>query len=142
MAAIGMTALGAFIGWIIAYVLYRISNWGDPISVLTGVISAAVAGAVFTFIKYLDEHGAPTAGAIYYYPVGLAYGAACNGLGWVAGSVDPNLRAPTFLLRIVHIAVVVLASVLILILLFRPDYLGIQSQGVAQPSGTVDGQRP
>jgi len=142
MAAIGMTALGAFIGWIIAYVLYRITNWGDPISVLSGVISAAVAGAVFTFIKYLDEHGAPTAGAIYYYPVGLAYGAACNGLGWVAGSVDPKLTAPTFALRMLHIGVIAIASVLILILLFRPGYLGIQSPGVAQPSGAADGQRP
>jgi len=138
MAAIGMTALGAFIGWVIAYVLYRITNWGDPISVLSGVISAAVAGAVFTFIKYVDEHGAPVAGAIYYYPVGLAYGAVCNGLGWVAGSVDATLKWPTILLRAFHILAVVLVSVLILILLFDPGYFGIQSQGVAQPSGTAE----
>jgi uncharacterized membrane protein YeaQ/YmgE (transglycosylase-associated protein family) len=133
MAAIGMITLGAFIGWVIAYVLYRITDWGQPVNVLSGVISAAVAGTVFAFIKYLDEQGASAAEAIYYYPVGLAYGALVNGLGWVAGPVDPALKTVTILLRLGHMLAVLLISVLILVLLVYPSYLGIKSPGLERP---------
>lgn len=81
MAWLGMLMLGSFIGFILAYGLKQITDWKKPANVFSAVTSAAVSGAVFTFIQFL---GAEKLGqALFLYPVGLAYGALCANLRWV-----------------------------------------------------------
>jgi hypothetical protein len=81
MISLGMFMLGAFIGFVIAFGLTKITNWANPASVFSAIISAAVAGGVFTFIQFLG--GTSIGTALYLYPVGLAYGALCSNLRWV-----------------------------------------------------------
>jgi hypothetical protein len=107
MVSLGMFALGAFIGFVIAYGLTKITDWASPASVFSSVISAAVAGGVFTFIQYLGGQSIGT--ALFLYPVGLAYGALCSNLRWVVGP-DIN-RSIAFL----HIAAFAAASILLLL---------------------------
>src|ERR1700730_3168658 len=108
MAWLGMFCLGAFIGFVTTFGLIKITDWSRPGNVLTSVISAAVAGGVFTFIQYLG--GASLGSALFLYPVGLAYGALCTNLRWVT---DPNA---TKWVAGLHIAAFAAASVALLLL--------------------------
>ena len=110
MASLGMACLGAFIGWIVSYGLVRITDWSKPGNVLSGVISAAVAGGVFTFIQMLG--GAELGEALFLYPLGLAYGAVLNSLGF--------LHVDRPFLRNLHIVAITVASLATLAVLFTP----------------------
>jgi hypothetical protein len=117
MTALGMLTLGTFIGWITSYALIHVNDWARPGNVLSAVISAAVAGAVFTFIQYLG--GTTLGNALFYYPVGLAYGALCNSLGYIAGY--PNIAGlPNGTLQALHILAFGMGSALLLALLLVP----------------------
>src|SRR5690349_8304907 len=115
MASLGMVCLGAFIGWIAAYGLVSVTDWSKPVNVLTGVISAAVAGSVFTFIVFL---GGNTMGqALYFYPVGLLYGALINGLRFLPAPRNERYTLQWWL----HVGGFALASVAMLgLLLCQP----------------------
>jgi hypothetical protein len=80
-----MFMLGAFIGYVVVYGLRQITDWNRPQNVFTAVISAAVAGGVFTFIQYLG--GVDLGVGLFFYPLGLAYGALCTNLAWLT---QPN----------------------------------------------------
>ena len=107
MQSLGMLALGTFIGWVVSYGLLQVTNWANPGNVFSAVISAAVAGGVFTFIQFL---GGPNLGtALFMYPLGLAYGALCAALIWVGQERT--------LVMILHILGFTVASALLLALL-------------------------
>ena len=108
MKSLGMLALGTFIGWITSYALVHISNWENPGNVLSAVISAAVAGGVFTFIQFIDRTAA-LHDALFMYPLGLAYGALLNSF-----YVFPS---EGLVWQVLHVTAVFLASVLLLGLL-------------------------
>jgi hypothetical protein len=114
MISLGMFALGSFIGFIIAYGLTKITDWKNPANVFSAVISAAVAGGVFTFIQYLGGQSIGT--ALFLYPVGLAYGALCSNLRWV---VEPNINR---LIAFLHIAAFASASILLLLWFLYPAF--------------------
>jgi hypothetical protein len=82
MLWLGMCALGIFIGSVITYGLRKTEDWSNPGNVFSSVVGAAVAGAIFTFIKYLGGDTRPEAVALY--PVGLAYGMLCINLRWLS----------------------------------------------------------
>jgi hypothetical protein len=72
------------------------------------VTSAAVAGVVLTFVKYAD----PGTTAIFFYPVGLAYGALCNTLGSYIAKQPVNKQS------LLGMGVLAIASLLLLSLFF------------------------
>jgi hypothetical protein len=108
MAWLGLFCLGAFIGYVTTFGLHKITDWAKPGNVLTAVISAAVAGAVFTFIQFLG--GSSLGTALYLYPVGLAYGALCTNLRWVT---EPNA---TRWVAVLHVLAFTAASVALVLL--------------------------
>src|SRR3954468_23543227 len=110
MASLGMICLGAFIGWVTSYGLIKIQDWSKPGNVFSAVISAAVAGAVFTFIQFLG--GDKIGNALFLYPFGLAYGAFANSFSWLSTQTK-NQQA-------VHILAFAIASIIILALMFSP----------------------
>jgi hypothetical protein len=114
MIWLGMLMLGAFIGFIIAYGLQKITDWSQPGNVFSAIISAAVAGGIFTFIQFLGGEKLGT--ALFLYPVGLAYGALCNNLRWVTG---PNINRT---IASLHIAGFCIASILLLLLFLWPAF--------------------
>ncbi len=115
MQSLGMLALGTFIGCVVSYGLLQVTNWANPGNVFSAVISAAVAGGVFTFIQFL---GGPSLGvALFMYPLGLAYGALCAALIWIGQE-----RVPIMILHILGFTV---ASALLLALLLSSDFRGL-----------------
>jgi hypothetical protein len=114
MTSLGMFALGAFIGFVIAYGLTKITDWKNPASVFSAVISAAVAGGVFTFIQYLG--GQSIGAALFLYPVGLAYGALCSNLRWVTEqNINPYIAS-------LHVLAFAAASILLLVWFLYPPF--------------------
>ena len=113
MAHLGLICLGAFIGWVVSFGLIKVpsESWKKPATVFAAVISAAVAGGVFTFIKFMG--GTKLGDALFLYPVGLAYGALVAGLIWLGEASNQNQRW-------LHIGGVVGVGVLILVFLFTP----------------------
>jgi hypothetical protein len=114
MAGLGLTCLGAFIGYVITYALLQITDWSHPGNVLSSVISVAVAGAVFTFIQWLG--GRSLGSALFMYPVGLAYGALCTNLRWV------TLEQIGFNFASLHIVAFTIASLLLIALIVSPGF--------------------
>ena len=113
MPSFGMFCLGAFIGYVTTFGLHKITDWSKPANVFSAVISAAVAGAVFTFIKSTGAQDSGT--ALYMYPVGLAYGALCTNLRWVT---EPGAKP---WVAILHVAAFAAASIaLLLVFLYEP----------------------
>jgi hypothetical protein len=113
MPALGLLMLGAFIGWVICYGLFQTTNWDNPGVLISAVIAAAVSGAVFSFITWLHPNGE----AVYWYPIGLAYGGLCNCLGYVAFHEYPQASAPSARTRGLVIFFILSASVLLVLLL-------------------------
>ncbi|HEX6374345.1 MAG TPA: hypothetical protein VFZ91_01360 [Allosphingosinicella sp.] len=109
MAALGLLILGAFVGYIILHGLRKITDWGNPVATINGVLSAAVAGGLFTLIS--ESTQSQIGEDIYFYPVGLGYGALCRGLEWVG---DGNIN----FVKGLHLAAFGLASLLVLLLMF------------------------
>lgn len=125
MASLGFLMLGAFMGWVIAFGLYKVENWNHPANVFSAVTGAAVSGAIFIFIQYLLRFSTIPFITIFFYPVGLAYGALCNGLGYAIyhafDNVNRNNEDATknaTRVRTYSIAGLVIASALLLALLF------------------------
>lgn len=108
MAALGMLSLGAFIGYIVTYGLLHVRDWGNPVATLNGILSATVAGGLFTLIERVGEHA--IGDAIYFYPVGLGYGALCTNLRWMTREERPWLQG-------LHLFAFALASVALLTLM-------------------------
>ena len=121
MGALGLLMLGAFIGWVICYGLFQTTNWDNSGKLISAVIGAAVTGAVFSFITWLQPNGE----AVYWYPIGLAYGALCNALGYVAFHAYPANERPEKNTRIIAGGCIGLASVLLLLLLLWPWFRGL-----------------
>lgn len=113
MVALGMLILGSFVGFCCLYVLFKISDWQSPVAILTGLLSAAVGGGLFVLF---DKAPVSIGNAIYYYPVGLGYGALCAGIMWI-GNDTSNERAN---IKYVHIAAFGVVSVLLLLILIAP----------------------
>lgn len=111
MRSLGMLALGIFIGWITSYGLIHVHDWQNPANVFSAVISAAVAGAIFSFIQFLG--GKALGDALFMYPLGLAYGALLNSLSYIGYAEKITLQ------RGLHLFAVVFASALLLLLLFH-----------------------
>lgn len=114
MASLGLLALGGFVGSIIFYGLYQATDWSSPVTLVSGCLSAAVSGVIFIFIKYLDVKKADGS-AIYFYPVGLAYGALCINLQWISRP-DAN-----FIWSSLHVGVFAIVTVALFFLFFFPQ---------------------
>jgi hypothetical protein len=121
MGALGLLMLGAFIGWVICYGLFQTTNWNSPAILINAVIAAAVSGAVFSFITWLQPNGE----AVYWYPVGLAYGALCNALGYVAFHAYPDDQRPKTSTRFFAGFCILLASALLALLLLSSWFRGL-----------------
>jgi putative flippase GtrA len=81
MSAIGMFALGGFVGFVITFCLLRVKDWSKVLAILSGAISAAVATSLFTFLE--RQSGGLIGASVFYYPLGLAYGAITTRLEWL-----------------------------------------------------------
>jgi hypothetical protein len=117
MAGLGMLFLGAFIGWVIAYALYQVKDWKNPAHIFAAVTGAAVSGVVLVFIKYADP--GPT--GLFFYPIGLAYGALLNCLGFYIADSSHHFNEPKTILGMFTL---VIASCLLLSLFFIPYVQG------------------
>jgi hypothetical protein len=143
MAGLGMLFLGAFIGWVIAYGLYQITVWTNPANIFAVVTGAAVSGAVLVFIKYAD----PGTTGIFFYPVGLAYGALLNCLGFYIADPTHHYNEPKTILGMLTLFI---ASCLLLSLFFFPYVQGavknvaaaLQSPPVVQSPATPSQSPP
>ena len=105
MAALGMLILGAFVGYIVTFGLVQVKDWANPVATLNGILSATVAGGLFALIERVGENGIGQ--AIYFYPVGLGYGALCTNLRWMT-------REKRGWLQILHLGAFAAASALLL----------------------------
>jgi hypothetical protein len=119
MLWLGMCALGVFMGSVITYGLRKIDDWKKPGNVFTSVVGAAVAGGVFTFIKYLGGDTHPEAVAMY--PVGLAYGMLCINLQWLT-ETDEEGGFFIGLIKLAHGIAWLGATALLLGLFFCPTF--------------------
>jgi hypothetical protein len=116
MGTLGMTALGVFIGAVITIGIRQIKDWSKLRQLLTTLISAALAGAAFTFIQYVGESGLGT--AIFFYPVGLVLG-----LGWAnAPAAAENLRSNKPLIGWLHIVGLAALTFFVVAVLFSPSF--------------------
>lgn len=109
MEHISLYALGIFVGSIISYSIIQVKNWDKIISIVSGLLSAAVSGAIFIFIDG-DLKSSDHSGSIYFYPIGLA-----NSLVWVFTYFSKNdSYKPYFLIG------VALVTAFALSLIFSP----------------------
>lgn len=109
MAFVGTLTLGIFMGYVIVFGLLNVTDWKRPATIFSAVIAAATTGGIFSL---LQQYAYTQIGdAIYFYPLGLAYGGLCTNLKFV-GYDDLNLP------RGLHIAAFVFATGLLLLLIF------------------------
>jgi len=113
MIALGMGVLGAFIGFVCIYAVLKIADWNKPVSILTGVLTAAVSGGLFAIFERFAA--TPIGDMIYFYPVGLGYGALCAGLSWVA-------KGDMTKLKWLHVLVFGLVTIVIMLLFVSSDF--------------------
>lgn len=124
MVWIGMCALGVFVGYLVTFGLRKIpdASWGNPSSVFSAVISAALGGGLFAFLQFLG--GDKLGPGLFLYPIGLAYGAFCANLRWVAGLNWNNLPKGEKILAALFISGFALASVLLLLIFLSATFRG------------------
>jgi hypothetical protein len=117
MIAVGMFALGGFIGFVISFCLLRIQDWRKGAAILSGALSAAIAGGLFTFIKMLEtQSGGPIGNNIFYYPIGLAYGVVTTRLEWLGSQGGERW------VRVGHVVLWIVFSVLIGLLFLSESF--------------------
>ena len=117
MIALSMLMLGTFVGFCCLYVLFNVTDWKSPVPIITGILSAALGGGLFSIFKI------PTAqigSAIYYYPMGLCYGGLCAGIMWVG--TGPSERNT---IKFIHIGAFTFASILLLMVLVCPWFFDL-----------------
>jgi hypothetical protein len=114
MRWLGMFCLGGFMGFVICFGLTQITDWSNPGTIFSAVVSTAIAGGTFTFIQWLN--GDTPGVAPFFYPVGLAYGALCANIRWVTGD-DIN-----WWIAGLHIGAFAFASVALLLLFVCPPF--------------------
>jgi hypothetical protein len=107
-------------GWVISYGIFHITNWDSPAAVFSAVTGAAESGGIFTFIQ---QSGVPTGYAIFFYPVGLAYGALCNGISHYVKNLTPGTDQIFTTLHLGELAIIILAigsGLALWLILFNP----------------------
>jgi hypothetical protein len=114
MASLSLLALGVFIGFVVVFGLHRVENWNDPGKIFSAAISAAVAAGVFAFIKLLG--GKELGSALFFYPVGLLYGALCTNAAWTTDIKWEQVNLAKMILAILHLSAIAIATVLLFIL--------------------------
>jgi hypothetical protein len=116
MKYLGMLALGIFVGSIITVGVINTKDWTKLQGLLVTLLGSALSGAVFGFIDYL---GGPKLGdALFNYPLGLVLG-----MMWVyVEAAARHIREGYRWLGWLHIAGVVIATVLTLLILFSPAF--------------------
>lgn len=112
MVAVGMLMLGAFMGYVIAYGLRQVTEWNKPANVFAAVTSAALSGAVLAFMQFAG--GEKLGQGLFFYPVGLGYGALLPHLEWL--TKGEKITGLGWL----HIVAVAVATILLLMLLLWP----------------------
>ena len=119
MRYLGLLTLGIFVGTLLGIAVRMTTNWSDAVKVIAGIISVALSGVVFTFIQRMWGHDLGP--ALYMYPVGLAYS-----LVWLfADQAISNVKSDNLNLTLVgwlHIAGMVLATVLVLLFLLSDNF--------------------
>lgn len=71
MSYVGMLCFGLFVGSMITLALNMLpSNFGAVWKAVVAILGAVSSGAVFNFIKFLLDTGAPK-DSVYAYPIGL-----------------------------------------------------------------------
>jgi hypothetical protein len=119
MSYIGLLALGIFVGTLLCIAVRKTTNWSDAVKVVVALLGAALSGAVFTFIEWVT--GGKLGSALYMYPVGLAWSL----LFLYADEAVANVTSTNSKSRVVgwlHMSSMVLATVLVLLLLFSNDF--------------------
>lgn len=119
MNYLGMLALGIFVGTIITVGVINTKDWTKIHGLLVTLLGAALSGAVFGFIEYLG--GQSLGDALFNYPVGLLLGMMWAYV-WVAAR---HIREGHRLLGWLHIAGVVIVTLLALLILFSPEFRGL-----------------
>lgn len=115
MLWLGMCALGAFVGYVVTFGLVRITDWSKPLNVISGILSAVVGGSIFLFIERMGgDHS-----ALALYPIGLAYGALCTNMPWVAGQLTTPLQKA---FAILHVAAFGVATAFLFLLFLSPQF--------------------
>jgi hypothetical protein len=121
MDALGMLALGLFIGSVVTIGIQATRDWSNLAKVLSTIFSAALAGTVFTFIEFLG--GSKLGNALFYYPVGLLLG-----LMWgYARAALANVQAEHGNARTLgwlHLAGLFGCTLVVIALLFSPSLRG------------------
>jgi hypothetical protein len=118
MAHLGLLALGIFVGTLVCIAVRKTTNWSDGAKVIVSLLGAALSGVVFTFIQRVL--GTNLGEALFMYPVGLAWSLLWLYAGQAMGNVgsgDAHVRIAGWL----HIAGMILGTVLVLLLLMSED---------------------
>lgn len=72
MATVSFLSLGLFVGLLVSFVLLHITDWTNWAAILSGALSAAVAGGIFVFLELANSRTADNScNAKYAYPMGL-----------------------------------------------------------------------
>lgn len=111
-----MLFLGIFVGTIITVGVIKTKDWTKLQGLLVTLLGSALSGSVFGFIDYLG--GQRLGDALFNYPVGLVLGMMW---AFVAEAAE-NIRRGYPWLGWLHIAGVVLATILTLLILFSPAF--------------------
>ncbi len=122
MGHLGLLALGVFVGTLICIAVRKTTNWSDGVKVVVALLGAALSGTVFTSIQKMP--GQSLGAALFMYPIGLAWS-----LLWLYSDQSiENIRSGNGHLKLVgwlHIAGMVLGTVLVLLLLLSKDFRGL-----------------
>jgi len=122
MEALGMLALGTFVGSVIATGIRKTQDWSDLQKVLTTLISAALAGGVFTFLEYLG--GNALGKALFLYPVGLLLGLAWLSAETAVANVQ-GANGPARVAGWLHIVGLVVITLLAVLTLLSSRFRGL-----------------
>ncbi len=133
MNYVGLLMLGVFVGTLLCIAVRQTTNWSNSVKVVVGLLGAALSGVVFTFIEKMS--GGSLGDSLFMYPVGLAW----STLWLYVDQAIPNVKSSDMNLKAVgwlHIAGIILATVLVLMLLLSEDFRSLlpnDTQQAVQP---------
>ena len=131
MSFLGMLSLGLFVGGVIGLVMAADPKPSSTVNSFSAILGAAIGGGLGAFIQFIET---PLQDEVYAYPMGLVLGFIWP---FVTGSwllVREEGGPKKHPLAVVHIAAVVLVTVLTFLLIMFPQVRGMLDAAQTAPS--------